>query len=230
LRLIAIIPARGGSKRIPKKNIKEFNQRPMLSFAIEAVKKSKIFSEIIVSTDSSEVKAVSESLGVSVPFYRSKKNSSDFATTADVISEVLEQLNCDSDDIFCCIYPCVPLLQYKTLTKAFDCMIKSDGDFLIPVTEFTYPIQRCLSIQEGRLFFDKKEFFNSRSQDLEKKYHDVGQFFFGKVGVFNKEKTMFNEKTVPFVINPLYVQDIDNISDWKIAEFKYRYLSENNLI
>jgi len=218
---IAIITARGGSKRIPKKNIKEFMGKPMLAYAIQAAKDSGIFDEIMVSTDSTEIANVAQKYGASVPFLRSEKTSSDFATTADVLNEVVEEYKKRGKefDTICCIYPCAPFLTGKILKEAAEVFIKSNRRALTPVVKFSYPIQRAFIIKDENLIFREPEYENARSQDLEATYHDVGMFYFSSS---DKNK---KEGRAAYIMDEMNIQDIDTIDDWKIAELKYRMIN-----
>lgn len=221
---ICIITARGGSKRIPKKNIKEFCGKPIIAYSIEAAINSKVFDKVIVSTDSQEIKEVALSYGAEVPFMRSNENSNDHATTVDVLLEVLEKYS--NYDIFCCLYPTAPFLTGNVLKEAQEKLINTQAKSLVPVVEFSYPPQRCLSIKDDRIQFSHPEHINTRSQDLERKYHDVGQFYFGKVDSFLKDKSLFTDNTSTIILDPMHVQDIDTLDDWKIAEFKFNFVNK----
>ena len=224
---IAIITARGGSKRIHRKNIKDFFGQPMIKYAIDAALKSKIFDTVMVSTDDEEIAEISKKCGAEIPFMRSEETSNDFATTNDVLIEVIKKYK-EKDVIFdniCCIYPCVPLLKDDVLKDAYNTFINSNSDALMPVVKYSYPIQRALRISNNNfLNYAYPENKLKRSQDLETMYHDVGMFYFIKASVFLKEKTLLPLKTSSFIMNELYVQDIDTIDDWNIAELKYKLL------
>ena len=225
-RNIAVITARGGSKRIPRKNIRDFMGRPMISYAISSAKNSKIFEKILVSTDDKEIAEIAKSLGAWVPFLRSERNSDDHATTSDVLQEVV---GCLADrqyvfDNICCIYPCVPLLSSNVLSESYKNFIDSGADALTPVVKFSYPIQRALRIDsKGELSFENPKFASARSQDLESFYHDVGMFYWMRFDVFNKS----SPKTVGYIMAESQVQDIDTEEDWKLAELKYKNLQKN---
>jgi pseudaminic acid cytidylyltransferase len=228
-KVLAIITARGGSKRIPKKNIKSFFNKPMIAYAIEACLESKIFSELMVSTDSEEIANIAKKYGASVPFMRSEKNSDDFSTTYDVIEEViLEYQTLKKDfDIISCIYPCVPFLTEDIIKQAFQKFISSNCDSLIPVVKFSYPIQRAFKILDNtKLSYFYPEYKNTRSQDLEQAYHDVGMFYFARKDVLLKEKTFLCANNCFYEMEEMFVQDIDNESDWRMAELKYKILKE----
>ena len=220
---IAIITARGGSKRIPKKNIREFCGRPIIEYSIRAALESKLFDEVMVSTDSEEIAEISKQCGASVPFFRSAQNSNDYAITADVINEVIieyEKLG-KRFDTLCCIYPTAPFVTAKKLSDAYNEMKNSNADSAMTVVRYGFPPQRAVVIRNGRIEFQYPEYNKTRSQDLEPIYHDCGQFYFCNVDAFKKYKTMITPNCVPFVVSEEEVQDIDNISDWNIAEMKY---------
>ena len=224
---IAIITARGGSKRIPRKNIKEFMGFPMLAYAIQAALDSNIFDEVMVSTDDKEIAEIAEKYGAKVPFMRSEATSNDFASTADVLSEVIEKYVKQGKcfDEFCCIYPCVPFLTGNILKNAYDKFITSAADSLMPVVKFSYPIQRAVHLnKDGFLEFREVENAKKRSQDLEPMYHDVGMFYFAKTEMFMVNKSLVNKKTVMYEMDEASVQDIDTQEDWEMAELKYKVL------
>lgn len=218
---IAIITARGGSKRIPRKNIKEFMGKPMLAYAIEAAKESRVFDEIMVSTDDGEIADIAVKYGAEVPFMRSEKTSNDFATTADVLYEVKEEykkLGKEFDTI-CCIYPCVPFLTGKILRDAYETFKKSGRKALTPVVKYSFPIQRAFKVNDkGCIEYREPEFAFARSQDLEPMYHDVGMFY------FSSDNKGLQDGCVPYVMDETVVQDIDTLDDWKLAEMKYKVL------
>jgi N-acylneuraminate cytidylyltransferase len=224
---IAIIPARGGSKRIPRKNLKLFLGKPIISYSIEIAIKSGLFSEIIVSTEDNEIAELAKQYGASVPFLRSKENSNDYSTTADVISEVLDSYaNINKPFEFaCCIYPTAPLATMEDIHEGFHKMINEKKTSVFPVTPFTYPVWRAL-YQDGLGNMKMKwiEYKDSRSQDLEELYHDAGQWYWLNVEDFKKNKLIFSSNSSSILLNPLFVQDIDNLHDWKIAEMKYEFL------
>ena len=225
---LAIITARGGSKRIPKKNIKEFCGKPMLAYTIEAALYSGIFDEVMVSTDSEEIAQVARTYGANVPFMRSEATSNDFATTADVLLEVLEQYRKAGKTFerFACLYPTAPFLTGQRLQDAWETFLASDASTLVPVVKFSFPPQRGLVIREGRAVYNTPEFANCRSQDLEPVYHDCGQFYYLKTEAFLEKKVVAGNDTAPYIMPEELVQDIDDQSDWKIAEMKYRIMQE----
>ncbi|MDC6387804.1 pseudaminic acid cytidylyltransferase [Maribacter sp. PR1] len=221
---LAIIPARGGSKRIPRKNIREFLGKPIIAYSIEAAINSKLFDEIMVSTDDMEIAKIAEKYGAKVPFIRSSKNSNDFSTTFDVLEEVLlkylEQRK--SFENVCCIYPCAPLTNEEKLKGAFLKLEETGADSVIPIVSFSFPIQRAFKISQGKLNYFHPEHERTRSQSMEKAYHDAGQFYWFKSNRILKLKSLVTKETSYVELSELEVQDIDNESDWKMAELKYR--------
>lgn len=223
---IAIITARGGSKRIPRKNIREFCGKPILAYSIEAALGSGIFDEVMVSTEDQEIAEIAKKYGASVPFFRSEKTSGDYATTSDVLLEVLDEYEKRGQHfaLGCCIYPTAPFITSEKLRSAHDSLAASDADTLIPVVSFSYPPQRALVIKDGKLVFRAPEYLGARSQDLEPQYHDAGQFYFFKVPAYKETKNLMVGNILPFVVNEMEVQDIDNLTDWQIAELKYKVM------
>lgn len=228
MRRLAIITARGGSKRIPKKNIREFCGKPILAYSIEAALESGLFDHVMVSTDSGEIAEIAKKYGAEVPFFRSETTSGDFATTNDVLAEVLaeyEKLGMQFD-VACCIYPTAPFVTAEKLKTAVEQLEASDADTLIPVVSFSYPPQRAMVVEKERLVFKYPEYLDSRSQDLQPHYHDVGQFYVFRTDRFAVNKKLMVGDILPFIVSELEVQDIDNLTDWKIAEMKYRLMTE----
>lgn len=225
-RMIAIITARGGSKRIPKKNIKEFCGKPILAYSIQAALDSGLFNEVMVSTDSEEIAGIARQYGASIPFMRSEETSGDYATTADVILEVLREYEKLGKhfNYTVCIYPTAPFVTPDKLQQAYGLLKNSDAVMAMPVVAFSYPPQRGYIQSEGRLQMKWKENFNKRSQDLEKMYHDSGQFYFYRTEQYKEKRGQIMEGIVPLVVDELEVQDIDNESDWKLAELKYQMM------
>ncbi|NLL79419.1 MAG: pseudaminic acid cytidylyltransferase [Clostridiales bacterium] len=227
---IAIITARGGSKRIPRKNIKPFLGKPMLVYSIEAALKSGIFDEVMVSTDDEEIAQIAKDAGASVPFLRSEKTANDFATTSDVILEVLEEYQKRGREFeaFCCIYPTAPFITPQRLKEGMEILKEKKPDSVMPVVSFSFPPQRCVVIQDEHLVPKWPENMPKRSQDLEPYYHDCGQFYCVDTKRFLEERVILMPNTYPLILSELEVQDIDNEVDWKLAELKYRLLHENN--
>lgn len=228
MKSVAIITARGGSKRIPRKNIKSFLGKPIIAYSIQAALDSKIFDEVMVSTDDDEIAEVAIAAGATVPFKRSADNANDFATTADVLTEVLNSYNAQgrSFDYACCIYPTAPFVTATKLQKASQMLLDSGADSLVPVTRFSFPILRSFKMEDGGLLaFNWPENALKRSQDLPPAFHDCGQFYFFKTENFLKHKALVTPNTIGLEIPESEVQDIDNEEDWKIAEIKFSFLN-----
>ena len=226
MRKLAIITARGGSKRIPHKNIKPFLGKPILEYSIEAALATECFTEVMVSTDDEEIAQVARHAGAKVPFMRSDDNANDFATTADVVLEVInsyERIGQKFDEV-CCIYPTAPFVTANALKTSMMLLEQEQADCVIPVVKFSFPPQRCVVIKEGRLTPKWPENMSVRSQDLEPYYHDCGQFYCLNVESFKEQKAIWMKNVVPFIQDESTVQDIDTLEDWKIAEMKYRIL------
>ena len=219
---IAIIPARGGSKRIPRKNIRNFLGKPIICYSIEAAIKSNLFDEIIVSTDDAEIAEIAIKYGAKVPFLRSENTSDDFATTYDVLEEVLlklKELKIEFENT-CCIYPCAPFINKNILIESFEKLTSYSS--IVPIVPFSFPIQRSFKVVKGVLSYFHPEYEKTRSQDLEKAYHDAGQFYWCKTNDLLVNKSILNENTGYIELSDLEVQDIDNEIDWKLAELKYK--------
>ena len=223
---IAIITARGGSKRIPHKNIKPFLGKPIIQYSIEAALKSGVFEEVMVSTDDEKIARIAKECGALVPFFRSKENSDDFSTTADVIREVLKAYE-DRDrkfDYACCIYPTAPFLTAETLKDAMEVLREKKADSVIPVVKFSFPPQRAVVVRDGAIKMNMPEYALARSQDLEPWYHDCGQFYCLDVESFYKQGSLVMENTYPYFQDEMNVQDIDTLEDWEMAEMKMRLI------
>ena len=231
---VAIITARGGSKRIPQKNIKNFCGKPIIAYGITAALDSGLFDEVMVSTDCQEIAEIAEAYGASIPFMRSATTSDDYATTADVLQEVLNSYaeRAKSFDFMCCLYPTAPFVTAEKLRTAYTAFMESGAEMLEPVVAFSYPPQRGFSIAEGLLVYNYPEYVRTRSQDLPTWYHDVGQFYFYNVEAFRRSLERENNqrgydlRCVPFIMDELEVQDIDTEMDWRLAEVKYRLLQD----
>lgn len=226
---IAVITARGGSKRIPRKNIKPFLGKPIMTYSIEAALSSGLFDTVMVSTDDEEIAQIAKEYGAQVPFYRSERTSNDYAATADVVSEVLEEYaKCGIYyETACVIYPTAPFLTVDALKEAMEILLSGDADGVMPVVKFSFPPQRSVVMRNGFLVPSDPESMKMRSQDLEPHYHDCGQFYCIRVASFLKQRAMVMAHTMPYLQDELTVQDIDTEEDWKIAELKYRLLHEN---
>lgn len=223
---IAIITARSKSKRIPSKNIKEFCGKPIMLYSIEAALKSNVFDEVMVSTDSDQFAEIAKKAGAAVPFLRSRGTSNDYATTADVLMEVVEEykkIGKEFDEI-CCIYPTAPFVTAQKLSDAFNELNRRKADSIMSVVRYGFPPQRGFVIRDNCVSFLHPEFERSRSQDLEPIYHDCGQFYIIKAKALLKYKSLIVPNTIPYIMLDEEVQDIDTISDWEIAEAKYKVL------
>lgn len=226
---VAIIPARGGSKRIPRKNIRDFLGKPIIAYSIEIALKSKLFDEVMVSTDDDEIAEIAVKFGAKVPFKRSEKAADDFASTDDVVQEVLLKYKEQGKnfDKCCCIYPCAPLISMENLQKAYHLLDTFDSVF--PVVQYSYPIQRALKKdKQDKVSFFYPEYIDSRSQDLETSYHDAGQFYWLDVTNMLSKRDMISDNSGAVVISELEAQDIDNETDWQLAEIKFK-LQRNNI-
>ena len=223
---LAIIPARGGSKRIPKKNIKLFLGKPIIAYSIELAIESNLFDDIIVSTDDIEIAKIAKDYGAQVPFFRSEINSSDFATTFDVIEEVINEqyLRNQVYENVCCIYPCAPLICKEFIINAFKVMKLSNFDTVFPVVKYGNQIQRALRLNDNRIEMFYPQFQSTRSQDLEVAFYDPGQFYWAQTDQLIKGKQLFLHNSGYIVVDEMHAQDIDNEIDWKIAEIKYSLL------
>lgn len=225
---IAIITARGGSKRIPRKNIKEFCGKPIIAYSIEAALQSGVFDEVMVSTDDEEIKEIALKHGAKVPFMRSEATANDYASTYEVLLEVLneyEKLG-KKFERMCCVYPTAPFVTADILKESMLTLETKNAETVMPVVAFSFPPQRGLIIENGQVKFKWEENALKRSQDLEKMYHDCGQFYAVNVKSFLEKKKLIMEKTLPIIMDEVRVQDIDNEDDWKLAEIKFRYLKE----
>lgn len=223
---IAIIPARGGSKRIPRKNIKSFLGKPIIAYSIEAALKSNLFDEIMVSTDDEKIAEIAKKHGAKVPFLRSNTNANDFAVLADVVEEVVSNYSQKNQffENICCILPTAPFVTSTKIIEAFKTLSNNNFDSVFPVLEFSFPIQRSLKIEDNKVALVWNENLNVRSQDLEPRYHDSGQFYWLKTATFNREKKLFTNNSGALIISELHAQDIDTETDWKLAEIKYKLM------
>ena len=224
---VAIIPARGGSKRIPRKNIREFLGKPIIAYSIEAALGSGLFDEVMVSTDDAEIAEVAVRYGAKVPFMRSHEASDDFATTAAVLNEVLLKYKSEGRvfDKACCLYPTAPLVGKAALVAAHEKLTAASLDTVFPVVKYSYPIWRSLKVEDGKAVMNWPEHLNSRSQDLPAAYHDAGQFYWFRVDRFLQQQSLFTQNSGAVELDELEVQDIDSLTDWKLAELKYQLLN-----
>lgn len=228
MKRLAIIPARGGSKRIPLKNIKLFNGRPIIAYSIEAALSSGLFSEVMVSTDDKQIAEVALTHGASVPFLRSPENSNDYAGTAEVLCEVLSYYQNKRNEFTeaCCIYPTAPFVTASRLIETHSIFAKGNYDTLFPIMKFSYPIQRSLKKNSsGGVEMVWPKNYSKRSQDFPPFYHDAGQFYWFKVLFMLREKKLFSQNSCGHEIDDLHGQDIDNLSDWKLAELKFNMIN-----
>ena len=223
---LAIIPARGGSKRIPKKNIKLFLGKPIIAYSIEIAIESNLFDDIIVSTDDIEIANIAKDYGAQVPFFRSEINSSDFATTFDVIEEVVNEQHLRNQvyENVCCIYPCAPLMRKEFIVNALEIMKQNNFDTVFPVVQYGNQIQRALKLNDNRIEMFYPQFQTTRSQDLENAFYDPGQFYWAQTNQLIKSGKLFSNNSGFIIIDEMSVQDIDNAMDWKLAELKYSLL------
>jgi pseudaminic acid cytidylyltransferase len=221
---IAIIPARGGSKRIPKKNIRNFIGQPIIAYSIECAIKSRLFDEIMVSTDDEDIARIAIQYGAKVPFMRSKKNSNDFAGTAEVLIEVLDEYSKSNINFenCCCIYPTAPFVTEMILKNAFYIFKTQLFDSFFPVIKFSYPVQRSLIIEDGETIMKWPENYKFRSQDLAPVYHDAGQFYWLKTNTLIEKKVLWPSKAGSIIVSELQAHDIDTETDWRLAELKFK--------
>ena len=226
IKRLAVITARGGSKRIPKKNIREFCERPIIGYSIQAAKDAGVFDTVMVSTDSEEIADIAKKEGAEVPFFRSEATSGDFATTSDVILEVLleyEKKGVFFDEV-CCIYPTAPFVTGEKLKEAVAILEDKKYDSVMPVAPFSFPPLRGMVMDGDKISYKWEKYEDYRSQDLETIYHDCGQFYVLDVEIFRQTKKLVTKNTGAIEISEMEMQDIDNEIDWKLAELKYELL------
>ncbi len=226
---ICIIPARGGSKRIPKKNIRLFCGTPIIKWSIDAAFNSKCFDKVIVSTDSEEISNLSKSYGAEVPFIRPKNISDDFTPTVPVINHAINFINQKYGLVkyACCIYATAPFIESKYIKIGFDKLVNEKANFSFSATSFPFPIQRAIMIDSNnrsKMFFPEE--FNSRSQDLKSAFHDAGQFYWGKTASWLNNKSIFEDNSLPIIIPRHKVQDIDTFEDWERAEIMFKAIHD----
>ena len=224
---IAIIPARSGSKRIPNKNIKSFLGQPIITYSIISAIESKLFDEVMVSTDCEEIAKIAISYGAKVPFYRTKKNASDNATTIEVLKEVINQykINGFDHDYGCCLYSIAPFITPNHLKEAYKNLIDKSFDTVFAAVKYGHPIERAFQLNKEnkvQLNNPKKEFI--RTQDLNPNYHDAGQFYWFKTKSLIENSSLLNGNAGAIIMNEIEVHDIDNPTDWHLAELKYKTL------
>lgn len=226
-RAIAIIPARGGSKRIPRKNIRLFRGRPIIAWSIEAALASEAFDRVMVSTDDPEIAETALTLGAEVPFLRSVTTADDHATTSAVLLEVLGGYASAGQnfDLACCLYPTAPFVRAKDLAAGRARLLASQFDVIMPVAAFSYPIWRSLQrAEDGRVALNFQEHLNARSQDLPASYHDAGQWYWFRIEAFVRDQVLMGANSGSIVLPAIQVQDIDTEDDWALAELKHERL------
>ncbi len=224
---ICVIPARGGSKRILKKNIKNFLGKPIIAYSIEAALNSQLFDKVIVSTDDESIAKVAKEYGAEIPFVRPKKLSDDFTNTNDVVKHAINWFLEQDIEInyVCCIYATAPFVKVTYLRQGLELLSNSNQLFSFSVTSFPFPVQRAIKINNDKISMFYPEYTLSRSQDLDEAYHDAGQFYWGRPQAFLDEVDMFSEDSIPVVLPRYLVQDIDTLEDWKGAELMYKTIS-----
>lgn len=224
---LAVIPARGGSKRIPRKNIKMFCGKPMIAWSIEAALQSGCFDKIVVSTDDEEIAEVARQYGASVPFLRPQELSDDYTGTIPVIRHAIEWCKADGFDaqLACCIYATAPFVRSEDLRRGRDVLEQTSSDYAFSVTSYAFPIQRAIRLtEEGRVQMFNAEHFNTRSQDLVESFHDAGQFYWGRSSAWLSEKVIFSPESSAVLLPRHRVQDIDTPEDWVRAEWLHKAL------
>lgn len=227
---VAIIPARGGSKRIPRKNIRQFCGKPMIAWPIGAALESGLFDRVIVSTDDPEIASIAESAGAEAPFVRPPELSDDHAVTSAVIAHAIGWLRQrgDTPDPVCCIYATAPFMATADLRRGLDLLLEAGAAFVFPVTTYAFPIQRAIRITpNGRLEMFHPEQYATRSQDLEDACHDAGQFYWGRADAWCSGAPVFGHDSAPLVIPRFRVQDIDTLEDWDRAELMFPALKKS---
>lgn len=228
---VAIIPARGGSKRIPRKNIKDFCGKPMIAWSIEAALQSGCFERVIVSTDDDEIAELALRLGAEVPFIRPEELSGDFVATIPVIKHAIQWLEANQiiPDWVCCIYATAPFISVDALKSGLILIQQQDVDYVFSVTSYAFPIQRAIKLQQnGMVQMFSPEYFSTRSQDLEEAYHDAGQFYWGVRTAWLEEKPIFSSESYPVILPRHLVQDIDTQEDWIRAELMFKAIEKNS--
>jgi pseudaminic acid cytidylyltransferase len=221
---VAVIPARGGSKRIPRKNIRMFCGKPIIAYSIAAAQESRLFDQIVVSTDDEEIASIARDSGATTPFIRPSEIADDFTGTNAVVKHAVAWFAGRGHDVThaCCIYATAPLIQTHFIQEGYDALIRTDAAFAFSITNFSYPIQRALRIApDGRVQPFNPGHRLTRSQDLEPAYHDAGQFYWGTARAFLEDTPLFSSQSVGVVLPRLLVQDIDTPEDWEQAELMY---------
>jgi pseudaminic acid cytidylyltransferase len=227
-RVLAIIPARGGSRRIPDKNIRLFHGRPIIEYSIEAAVKAGVFDVVMVSTENDEIARLAKKAGAQVPFMRSLSNASDTAGLADVVLEVLATFKEQGHefDFVCCILATAPFIKSHDLAKACSMLDDMNVDAVVSVVRSSYPVEQSLQVIDNKLVISDLVAFGKRTQDCRESFFDTGLFYFVRVSEFLKFKKLFLPKTAPFFVHELASHDIDTMQDWTTAELKYKLISE----
>lgn len=228
LMIVAIIPARGGSKRIPRKNIKHFAGKPMISYPIRMAIKTELFDRIIVSTDDEEIAGIAHRYGAETPFMRPKALADDITDTDAVVRHAIEWLNTNEGPVryACCIYATTPFIQSRYIREGFLKLENSNESFAFAVTSFPFPIKRALKISKDKVEMFWPEHYRTRSQDLEAAFHDAGQFYWGRANAFLSGVELFSERSIPVVLPRYFAQDIDTPEDWSFAEIMFQVLNK----
>jgi pseudaminic acid cytidylyltransferase len=228
MKTLAIITARGGSKRIPRKNIKDFFGKPIIAWSIDIAIRSGIFDEVMVSTDDVDIANISKKYGAQIPFVRSEKNANDMAGTEDVILEVLNNYKIVNKqfDIVCCIYPTTPLMTVNRLVECKNKLLQGEFDTVFPIIRYGHPVQRALKIHDNRIKMAWPQYENTRTQDLEPYFHDAGQYYWLHVKQFVERKQIYSSNTGFIELSEMEAQDIDNIDDWNLAELKFKKINK----
>ena len=227
---LCVIPARGGSKRIPRKNIKRFCGQVMIGYSIKAALDSQCFDQVIVSTDDTEIAEVAKSFGASVPFMRPDELANDYVGTVPVIKHAIEWFDDQGQapSEVCCLYATAPFVRAGTIKKAYEQMQCTQVDYCFTATNFAFPIQRAIKVTaENRIEMFYPKHLETRSQDLEESYHDAGQLYWGKAEAFKQQKPLFSKSATPYILPRHLVQDIDTLEDWKRAELMFQILKKN---
>jgi pseudaminic acid cytidylyltransferase len=228
MKTLAVIPARGGSKRIPRKNIRLFLGKPVISYSIDAALKADLFDEVMVSTEDTEIASIAQKCGAQVPFLRSAQTADDASAISDVLGEVLDQYGSLGKrfENICVMYPAAPFVTAEHIKHGFDLLSRGHHEAVFYVVKFSYPIQRAMTLDGGTLSFLHPEHINKRSQDLPPAYHDAGQLFWITSQSFLRNRSVFVDNIGSIELPEREVQDIDTEEDWKLAELKYRLLNQ----
>lgn len=224
---VAIIPARGGSKRIPRKNIKLFCGKPIIAYAIETALNSDCFEKVIVSTDDEEIAEIALKFGAEIPYLRAKSLADDYATTIDVMADAVNRLPKEID-YACCVYATSPLLIAEDIKKGLSLIKQKKSNYAFSITSYPYPIQRALKLDDSeKISMFNPEHFLTRSQDLIEAWHDAGQFYWGTTEAWKNKTKIFSHESIGVKVPRKRVQDIDTLEDWDMAEFLYRVMNKN---